>query len=178
MGFWWCCCEDPCPIPEVDLRVDGWYLEIPPIPGTRIDMPSIDLTFTPDYFGAGDHAWISDCLPRADRPIDGWSVIATYFRFAVAKATVGRALATDDAAAGACLYWVMVGYTASPCIASNCAPAFGTVAHGSVSSTGGNAFGADFCAGAAPDWNFVSKTLSPFSETWNTGVSYIKIYVP
>jgi len=57
----------PCKIPKRDLKVTGWYYVFPYT--TRVDMPTSDLFYTPDAYGPGVDGWISNCLPKDDRPI-------------------------------------------------------------------------------------------------------------
>lgn len=169
--MWWCCCGSRCQLPETDLRVDGWYFVVPPIPPLRVDMPSIDLTFVEDYFGPGDHAWRSGCLPRDERPINGWSIFATYFAFDVAEVRGTRTIEAGDG----CCYWTMDGFTASDCDCANHAGG-ATVHEGTAGGAGGNAFRP--CSAGGSAWVFVSRVDDPFEETWVNGSSYIKIYAP
>jgi hypothetical protein len=169
--MWWCCCSRRCQLPATDLRVDGWYFVAPPIPPERHDMPSIDLIFHEDFFGPGDHAWRSGCLPRDERPINGWSELATYFAFDLAKTSGSRTIADPDG----CCYWTMDGFSASSCDCADHVVAAATH-EGTAPGAGGNAFRS--CSNGGGGWSLVSRVESPFEETWVNGSSYIKIYAP
>jgi hypothetical protein len=171
--MWWCCCGTICEVPLSDIKVEGWYFVVPPIPPLRVDLATIDLFYQADYIEPGVDAWVSNCQPVSNKVINSLPAGATHYRFGAFRYNYPGTPGDDP---GACMRWAMICYTDDTC---------------TTCYSGGSMFNAkqfsdasadeilDWCPDASGTaWALVSNVKAPFEETWNSGSNYLRIYAP